>query len=661
MRPELRRHLKPSAVHSYGFRARSRCQVVTALVRQLLFLAYNWNMPLLVAVQDVRTAFDAMQHAHIALALEKRGVDPGLVAANLRELSGIQDYITLPGVGDSAPFLYTRGGKQGGVETPDQWNAFVDYVLESVAISWASRSFGFRIEGSESESYYVTHAFWCDNFIIFARDQVMLSIMIQEMTSRIHAFDLQWKASSLEIMPAGSFAEAFEYEFEVVQDGGPLRYKLVSEMLLLGEMLNNHGDTSVSVAYRQSLANAAYYRHRDAFQSRCNVALKLKAWTATPAAVALHGCESWHVTSSMMQSFQTWEFQMLRKVFKMHRKPLDSADSYNKRTAATLRRWFTETNIHSCTHRILRSVFKDAWNEKFSLLPCGDHPLQMARETRSQLWWQTVCFLETPYMRHKSGLQQRSQGHRPAWEDIFCKCMGIHWRQERDLCKHINSWMQKYDEFEASACDLLNIWHQGKPSIPVSFVDTSRNCLATFLDVPSLATHPAEHSWDSGCKRLWLQVDCKGIADIMGGRAVLQAPHLELLFRRMCDSLLFLCASDWKPKQDVEDIVIWSPRQYNIVADHLVNAAMDNNCDWDWEDAEAIQQCLNGSSCPRVCVDSGYRRPSDMAAIGVAVFTYDSKYIPLRYAARLLQDVRSAFQSEAHALDLALEILRNLI
>ena len=87
---------------------------------------------------------------------------------------------------------------------------------------------------------------------------------------------------------------------------------------------------------------------------------------------------------------------------------------------------------------------------------------------------------------------------------------------------------------------------------------------------------------------------------------------------------------------------------------------MDNRSDFDWEDKEAIQQCSRESSCLRVCVDGGYRKSSDMAAIGVAVFMYDSRYTPLRYAARLLQDVRSAFQSEAHALDLALEILRNL-
>ena len=136
-------------VHSYGFRARSRCEMVTSLVRQLLYLAYNWNLPLLVAVQDVRTAFDAMHHAHIAEALEKRGVTPGLVAAHVKELSGIQAFITLPGVGDTAHFLYARAGKQGGVETPDQWNAFVDHVLEPVVVSWVARGFGFKLEGPE--------------------------------------------------------------------------------------------------------------------------------------------------------------------------------------------------------------------------------------------------------------------------------------------------------------------------------------------------------------------------------------------------------------------------------------------------------------------------------------------------------------------------------
>jgi len=59
-------------------------------------------------------------------------------------------------------------------------------------------------------------------------------------------------------------------------------------------------------------------------------------------------------------------------------------------------------------------------------------------------------------------------------------------------------------------------------------------------------------------------------------------------------------------------------------------------------------------------VDGGYRKSSDIAAIGVAIFSYDTKYTPLRYAARLLKDVQSAFQTEAHALELALEIVGRL-
>ena len=49
-----------------------------------------------------------------------------------------------------------------------------------------------------------------------------------------------------------------------------------------------------------------------------------------------------------------------------------------------------------------------------------------------------------------------------------------------------------------------------------------------------------------------------------------------------------------------------------------------------------------------------------MEAIAVAIFTHHVKYSPLRYAAHLLQELRSAFQAEAHAQESALDIFRNL-
>lgn len=142
----MRQQLRPSHVHSYGFKPTCRTSHITALVRQLQYLSARWDLPLIVALQDVKTAFDAMHHEHIAESMSQRGVSAGVTAAHLRELTGLHAFITLPGVGDTQKFCYSRGGKQGGLETPDQWNALVDHMLEPVVVSWTMRKFGFALD-----------------------------------------------------------------------------------------------------------------------------------------------------------------------------------------------------------------------------------------------------------------------------------------------------------------------------------------------------------------------------------------------------------------------------------------------------------------------------------------------------------------------------------
>ena len=96
--------MRKSSVHSYGFKPGCRMTDVTSLVRQLLYAADAWNMPLIVTTQDVKWAFDSMQHGDIAKAMLRSGASPALTLAQMRELPGLRAYVTLPGVGDSPSY-----------------------------------------------------------------------------------------------------------------------------------------------------------------------------------------------------------------------------------------------------------------------------------------------------------------------------------------------------------------------------------------------------------------------------------------------------------------------------------------------------------------------------------------------------------------------------
>eukprot|EP00973_Karenia_brevis_P077934 10827566-Karenia_brevis.AAC.1 len=79
--------------------------------------------------------------------------------------------------------------------------------------------------------------------------------MLKEITFRIQEFDLRWKESSLEILPGGCFTDEFDYCFTITQDRQAYTYKVKSDVVLLGELLDRRGSTSASMHHRQNTAN----------------------------------------------------------------------------------------------------------------------------------------------------------------------------------------------------------------------------------------------------------------------------------------------------------------------------------------------------------------------------------------------------------------------
>ncbi len=122
----------------------------------------------------------------------------------------------------------------------------------------------------------------------------------------------------------------------------------------------------------------------------------------------------------------------------------------------------------------------------------------------------------------------------------------------------------------------------------------------------------------------------------------------------------------FRPITDILDPVIWSPREYNGVADHAANASMDLSCSWERVDEAAMRQAFNSKSNLRLCVDGGLRSRS-VAATGLAL--YEARldqaglyqYHLLSRKGRILTQVTSAFIAETLALEWALEYILKVI
>ena len=130
------------------------------------------------AAQDVKTGPDTMDHDFLFHALMR----PGYAGILARDLTNVQGGMRIDGAEPSLPFDFQRGGKQGGIETPDCFNIYLEEAIGGVISAWDNGGLGFKLD-----SFRVTHAVWADNIIVFAADKAQLFKMIEELGHAVAA------------------------------------------------------------------------------------------------------------------------------------------------------------------------------------------------------------------------------------------------------------------------------------------------------------------------------------------------------------------------------------------------------------------------------------------------------------------------------------------
>ena len=254
-------------------------------------------------------------------------------------------------------------------------------------------------------------------------------------------------------------------------------------------------------------------------------------------------------------------------MFRMQRKAEESRMGFNKRSASQLHHWFQQANLQMAYHRVLKMVFKAAWKEKSSPCALGQNPLQWARECRDSSWWNLVrAECSRREMRQEKLEHRRAVHGQTSWEDVFVTVYGPAWRAVRDEHASMAQWMSKAPSFIDTVCERwgLPLVRAAAPA-HCAQVPTTIRVTTSVEQYPELVPHACDHKWQPGGIRLWIQVDCKAVAELCAGRAVLSTPELRPLFVRVCRSLHFLSSMGCRPLNNDSDMVLWSPREFNTV------------------------------------------------------------------------------------------------
>ena len=179
--------------------------------------------------------------------------------------------------------------------------------------------------------------------------------------------------------------------------------------------------------------------------------------------------------------------------------------------------------------------------------------------------------------------------------------------------------MRGYRGFANTIC---KSWHL--PCIPETYGPdierTFRIDPRTLSNAPELIIPDALKTWGPGGARVLFVTDNKTLASLLNGRSALSDDSYRPVFIKMIRCIALAVRLGWKPLRDECDFFRWVPREFNTIADHLANIALDTRANWsepmhDIDDFDYKRDSLLFYS------DGGFRdNQMRSAAAGIAVF-----------------------------------------
>ena len=151
-----------------GFGDRCTTDDLASLINEILNKAKRWGQddPVITS-QDIKTAFDNIEHQEYVTSLLTRGLTYHIIAAIYRETMLNEAVLDIPQAGKTDPADMEKSGVQGRGETPICFRLMTEATLEEAVREWDKRGFGVEL----CTGRRLNHLLYADNLWLIAANQ----------------------------------------------------------------------------------------------------------------------------------------------------------------------------------------------------------------------------------------------------------------------------------------------------------------------------------------------------------------------------------------------------------------------------------------------------------------------------------------------------------
>ena len=558
-----------------GFVKGCSSEDVVVLVKESIRKRRDDGGSMVIIAGDILTAFDAMKHGVIDGAFDSN-LDVDTRIAVMKQYYRKQAFLTIPGAGNSDSFPYVRGGWQGGINTPDQFNQVLRRHLEDIILGWETRGLGVTFGGK----LIANHIFFADNGFILADKLEDGMLMMQQLTDRLYKIGFEWKPSSLQLMMVGADADQTIDRSLQLPHATSVKICQVSQMEVLGTLIDHEGSHRESVHFRLLQAERSFQKHRQVLCGRGSPGQKLAAWESTVSTSATFAAGVTPLTRELAHDVNAWENRHLRFVLRLRpwEAEMQQENGYTvflQRSARYIDYLRGLCNRPSLVHLMLRAYFREAWKEKVRADRDGRNRTLELREYRNARWWKDILAIPFHARKYHGWVHARPGAPLRQWEDLMVEMCGVDWRTLRDSSNSKREWMKQADDIINILCSLWDLpslsKKASKPSPPDMFMHKS---LGEWPDRE--LDHPADSAWEDAGKRFLFVMDSQVVQQVCCGHAALTQEKYRCVFRRIVVKLVSFLTQGLAPPRSIDDPVQWRPREFNTRADYLCNKALDS-------------------------------------------------------------------------------------
>ena len=540
----------PCLPNQCGFSQGRQTAEVSELTRLALQKAVQWNVPLYALKLDVHRAFDAMKHDVILQSLVGDGCPLRLQHAIMVELSHTQISIKFQGHLWSG-MEYSRGGRQGGSETPELWKRLLNSALLKAKAIWDDLHLGAHFGTRDTVDYFhIDFMAWADDIVLYANSLDDIHSMFSILSNELHRVHLQWKPGSAELLRSTApwAARSFQWDFA---GGKSLGIALVHRFILLGVAVDAAATDTAAVDFRIGQAWVHWHARKRVLCDN-SIPLKLR-WAKIRETIfrtVLHGAGGWRICSSVQQKLHTFELKLLKLTLCRTKHDDESDGEFHHRLHVKineLKQAFGWTEL-----RVLAMSTHWTWWGHVARLP-EYTPLKRLTGWRSLGWRNDATVGNKPRMSRS--------GPVTSFEDVLFRAVGADWRtsaQDRKTWQDIRSWAVQ----QHFANNALGIGTMGfLQHISSKTRDFTRGCI---MKTPLRLLHVIDN----------LQVVQQTLGRWTCG---LSCPYASFVHYLRWGFHVFQQVWKFSPPVGYAHCIVHKRRHLNSYADWLANRALDTN------------------------------------------------------------------------------------